>query len=1097
MSAKDSTMSGQGSIVPTLFIGLGGTGSRIVDRIASRAKTLPNWDKQLRALTSFATIDTNELDQHRLVHIPDGNRINIASFDKVKAFDGFKRSEDRQLLGFLDVAYKPRPGSKPGAGQIRIESRFGFFYHSPDIRTRLQQIVQAALAPNNTWRQTKPNKFNVYIFCTLAGGTGSGSFLSTAYMIDSIITDQGWLPRVIGHLMLSTLMTSKVGRELHPDIHANTYAALKELEHLTKLDYQQEKDEGRESEEFVYWRDENNRDEPQRVTKRPFFLAFIHDSPAHISLPNVEAAVADAAFLQLFTPIMDQAAGELDNYEKRQSDLTRFPGELKNLGKGYTKNFGAMGATAMVLPGEELLRFCALRFAAQAIRAQITFGVDKTSPSDDRARALAKLAVDYSAPRFAAMSEEAQEEEINKAFMLSVQEMSRQDERDELLQGFWYKLIESIDLGPRTGVDEKGEPMRGESLTDRVARKLGEDREVLMNKVSIRDRSFVFLQEGVNQYVELVSRLKEDVRRARSVVDEGMPGLESAASEGESILELKLNPIAERYLVLRLLERCDSAWIPEAEGELEAARKKDLSNPKVMERLEKDEFETLQDAAKAKKFKVFTDTDTFIDARDEAQRVFRDIARMARKTFNAEIRLRQLRAIRDYLVRRSRQYFRLATKMDDLVRDLERDAQALRRGEGGGLEPLALEVEVFETLEEPRRRIWDQVYEHLFIAGGRYLTTFNREELATTISDQLKPVVREDGRVVDKDLPTLVRDIRDALLALGLARLRGAIFGEGDSPGLDLARGLELEARLRLVPDGGDVAEVPEDDIRAYETRKFRALHQLTGVLGRVNAAEAKAFDDGVEFARTRILVMGHPGTKGKAAEAFQARLESVLTESGRRIDVARWHDPRIAIVHDVELGIPLYYFKSVVDEIEGPYLDVAADERRTYHLHTDYHWEKSLPNLNPRRSEVAVGWALRAFTEGMICRVISKETGGWTWKMGDDELESLGESLSTAMYRMGELHRNKDLCDHFNRTLRDGRKAMDEAEYQAQRDRLEKTVDEMIVKLGVAEMRGAHRTELLDRPLLRAILREVRDNKPFVQSSDGAADKPTSFSFS
>src|SRR5215212_10260750 len=126
--------SGQGTIIPTLFVGVGGVGSRIVDRIASRAAQLPNWESQLRPLTSFVSIDTNELDQHTLRNIPDGNRLNLSAFDKKKALDHFRRSKDRQALQWLDAGYEPRAGITPGAGQIRVESRLGFFFHSLEIR---------------------------------------------------------------------------------------------------------------------------------------------------------------------------------------------------------------------------------------------------------------------------------------------------------------------------------------------------------------------------------------------------------------------------------------------------------------------------------------------------------------------------------------------------------------------------------------------------------------------------------------------------------------------------------------------------------------------------------------------------------------------------------------------------------------------------------------------------------------------------------------------------------------------------------------------------------------------------------------------------
>ena len=1086
----DEYRSGQGTIIPTMFLGMGGTGSRIVDRIAARAAQLPNWESQLRPLTNFVSVDTNELDQHKLANIPPGNRLNIAAFDKAQVIEGFRRSQDPQALQWLDRGYQPRPGFKPGAGQIRVESRLGFFYHSPDIRERLRQLVLESLRPGITWRQSNPPKYNVYLVCTLAGGTGSGSFLPMAYLIQSVISELNWQPRVIGNLLLSTLMLDKNAPELHPDIHANTYAALKELEHLTKLDYPQVKREGRTFEPFVFCRDGNSSG-ITKVTTRPFFLSFLFDRPAHVAVHDVEAAVADAAWLQVFTPIIDNLAGELDNYEKNLEDLTRFPGELKSVGQGYTKNYGAFGAVAMVLPGSDLLEYAARRFAAQAIRSQITFGVDPSAGSDDRAVALAKLAVDYSDPKFLHMGDEGRERAINQAFVESVREMSRQDARQELLDGFWYQLVESIDEGRVTGTTPSGEAQRGESVLDRIARKLEEDRRELMNKVALKERAFVFHKEGLNQYIEYVSRLLEEIREARRIVDQGVRGLETSASEGEMVVDQKLDPIAERYLVLRLLERLEQKWIPEASAQLDAAKVKDVGNPKVRERLESELYKSLQEAAAERK--LFGRGQAFLDAREEAQEYYRGVAAAARKVFDAEIRLRQLRALGEYLRRRSRQYARLAAQMDALVQDLERDAERLRSGQADAVPGLALRIEVFETLDEPRRRIWDRVYRALYLDGGRYLATFDRETLAHTISQELKPVVRGDGTVVEKTVGQTVADLRRSLLELGRERLRGAIFGEDGEGGLDLARGLELEARLILELGRRAEEEVTEGEIDGYILKKVRALSQIAGVLARVRSAEAKALDDGVKVNRTRQLIVGGlgNGNAARTSEKLQRLLESVLQTAGRQVKTDVWHDPRIAIVHDVELPIPLYYVQPVNAEIEDSYLAVQADDRRSYNLHIDFNWESSLPNLNPRRSEIAVGWSLRVLAHGLLTRVVSKRGEDWVWQLDEGSQEALGKTLTSALYRIGEIYsRTEKLREAFEERIETVNREMAPEERTAVRLKLQESVVKALRGMEQKEMRGEmSREDILDRPILRVLLRELEADLP-VGTPAGSASR-------
>lgn len=1101
---------GQGSIIPTLFVGLGGVGSRIVDRIAARAAGLPNWGPQLAGLNAFLSIDTNELDQHKLDRIPPGNRINIAAFDKAKVVEYLRRSKDPQTSDWLDESYQPRPGFKPGAGQIRLESRLGFFYHSPDIRRRIDELVADLLRPNNPWRQQRPPKINVYLFCSLAGGTGSGSFLSAAYLIDEVIRERHWQPRLIANLLLSTLLTDKVGPELHADIHANTYAALKELEHLTKLDYDQIKQTGRTSDSFVYCRDEHADNIP-RVTQRPFFMTFIMDRPPHLGLPRAEQAIADAAYLQVFTPIIDNLAGELDNYEKNLEGLTRFPGDLSDVGEGYSKNFGAYGATAMVLPGEDLLEYSALRFAAQAIRSQITFGAGSGAGAaegadgegdDDRVQALAKLAVDYADPQFQKMSEQGREEVINNAFVRSVRELRRQDAKEALTDGYWYRLVESVDEGRLTGTDDKGQEKRGETLLQTVERSLAEARNELITKISIKDRSMYFPKESVNVYIDHIAKLEEEVRQGHQLVASELPGLRNAAEAGEMVSDLRLDPIGERYLVVRLLEHCAGTWLPAAEEQLAKAEKADmLTNAAVRKRLREEIYEALQRAAGTRR--VFNRDQDFEQVKQEAQTEYTKARSAAAKLLDAKVRLEQLRGLHRWLGRRSRQFVRLATRMDGLVRELEAEAERLRAGEGAQVAPLALRVEVFETLKQPRRRIWDQVFDALFIAGGRFLSTFDRQVLARTITAELAPVVDEQNRVVEKSVERTVADLRRALTGLGRERLAPRILGDDDQDGLDIARGLELEARLLLGIAGSAIDAEPEPVVAAaiaeHKESKLRALAQLSGVLARVSSTDARALKDGVVVNRTRQLILGFDaGAAGSGAEALEQRLVDILSEAGRQVKVDHWHDPRLIIVHDVEQPIPLYYFPAITGDIEQAYIRVAANEQRGYNLHTDFRWERSLPNLNPRRSELGVSWALETLAAALVNGVIKPEGGTWTWVSADDsEPMLLHPLLSGALYKLGELHSREKLRTSLETQIERAAEGFGEQKVEQRRAKVDDWLEQQLVGIEKGEITGkASKEAFLDRPVIRALQRLVRAAAPVATEAPSAPGgyKPLDF---
>jgi hypothetical protein len=1073
---------------------MGGAGSRIVDRIAYRASKLPNWEEQIGPLTQFVAIDTNKLDQNRLTQIPTGNRILIGGFDKVGVIEGYREAKNRQATSWIDESYHPREGIKPGAGQIRIESRLGFFYNSARIRQRLEQIVDDITRPNITWRQSDPPYFYVYLVSTLAGGTGSGSFLSMAYLVRDVIRNRGiWQPRVIAKLLLSTLMTDKVSTDLHLDIHANTYSALKELEHLTKLNYPRVKEEGRKYEEFAYWYNESvgPAGEPSRVESAPFFMSFIHDRAARFAIPDFEAAVADASYLELFTPNIDNFASSLDNYEKHLVDLTKYPGDLRNVGLGYTKNFGAMGAAVMLIPADDLLQYCALRFAAEALRSQITFGVDTHNPRDERSIALAKLVIDYDAPAFRNMVEEEQQRIINERYVDSVLEMKRQEERDEQPNGFWSKLVESVDFGPVIGADEKtGEPRRGESLVQVALRKLKEQREKAVNSITIRQRGFTFHKESVGMFQDYVDKLKEDVIASRRRIDEQLPGLRRSAEEGEVISALKLDPLTERYLVLRLTKKLNEEAISGAEKQVKTFEANDIRKATVTDRFEELRQQLMHEAAprglgQRMKGMFHSDADeAFQSAKDEAETYYRGIANGTEKLLDAEILLSQLQNLVGYLGRRANQYARLSRYMNRVVHDLFEKAEELRRGQGGMI-PFALEVEVLQRMEEPKERLWDKVFDELFVLGGRYSTTFDRRILAETIARELGPI-QVDGRVRAKTDDETVADLKRALLELGRTRTGARIMGTAADQdyGLDLYSALTMEAALVLREEGvkrGTLREgepVPQAAVDRYLETKLRSLHDLCGVMARVNTAAWRAQNDGVVLENTRHVVHGLNAADGRtlAPAAFLDRVQAVLSQGVDKLNTAAWHDSKMIVVYDAQAPIPLYYFSPICSDIENAYERVAQNLNRGYKLHTDARWEESLPNLNPAKTKIVMNWVIRTLLAGWALGKVSCDAkkNWWYSKTGQESPTLLGKGLSKALYKLGERGALEDLKRGFDRDLEQARSGLSEEEIAKKYGDLSVVISKELERIMEKQITDGRATltpeDVLDIPILQTL---------------------------
>lgn len=1082
-------MKQQGTITPTMFIGLGGIGSRIVDRIADRASRLPNWEAQLRELTTFVSIDTNKIDLDDLKSVPSGSRIHIGAVDKQQIVDNYRKSNNKQALQWIDRNYRPRKGEKPGAGQIRVESRLGYHAASPGIRSKLENLVRYTLDPNNSWR-TKTKSYYVYLYASLAGGTGSGSFLTVAYLIQDILASFDKQPRVIGNFVLSTMLTHKVQPALHLNIHANTYAALKELEHMMKLGYQSVQTERPGGEEYVFWNNENSSEIP-KVKTSPLFHGFIFDRPSENDIRDVEITLADSSFLQLFTPVIDTVAGYYDNYEQHLQALTHFAGENKTVGRGYSKNFGAFGTAALVVPAPDLHEYCATRFAAEALRRQITFGASVHSSAGERDRALDRLKINYSDPTFQNLDETARFDRINDAFLRCVQTMADFDDKDGLREGYWYRLVEDVDRGRPSGTDKDGKDIRTDSLMQVVVRLLDEARKPFIDQVSIKIRAFVFTREGVNQYVELLTKFKEDVRTSTVNVEGGKEILKAGAAAGEvfSRLDPRPTPMKERYLVVQLLRLCDSKLIPEAKDQLEKTRAKSFASNGVQERLEREIPASLNEAAQARgRFHIGWDEEGFTAVRNSAATEFQEVARSQSKFFDADLRLAQYQALRDFLSARARQYAMLSAQLNDLVTQLEDDAESVRQGVAQQYPRLQLSVEVFETIPQPRKRMWAEVYENLFLAEGREMATFDRQTLATAISQQLEPVKDpRTGRYSPKPIHSLAADLKRAMIELGRQRLRPAIYGDQDQRGLSLESALELEARIMLPVRPGIPLSV--DEINSYMVEKFKSVQLMAALIARTRSEQMRSLDDGVKLASDRHFLL----RKNAVSPAFYERFRGILANTIRTFQPGEIDNPHLALVHDVDLPIPLYYFPTITGEIESGYEKIMANDQRAFQVHTDFNWEYALPNLNPDKAELQVTSSIETLLDGIVAKVFAPDPGSgqWVWKRSDNTREPLGDNLSAAVYKVVDILGTPDLGDAMRRAISETIGSTGPAEMAARTAMFKDNAGKLLENAAMRKFRHeGTRTDELEMPILRALqsLAEKRLSREGAAAEDQSA---------
>jgi len=243
---------------PTLFIGVGGTGMEVLQRV------------RRHILSQIWGTDSN---RHRVESLADFPIAQFINFDldagavtqsgqsqkQDAMYDLVKFSEEEKLIESFDIEKYSRDddslGRYPhikdwspltpqkirelnidpskGAGQIRGISRLYFFDKYPKIKEMIRLKLRSlsnGLSKDHQLKklqlELQQDKFRVVVVCSVAGGTGSGSFL-----------DMGWLSTWLGRtevgaveVELVVFMPSGFQSANKDRTEANGYAALMELE---------------------------------------------------------------------------------------------------------------------------------------------------------------------------------------------------------------------------------------------------------------------------------------------------------------------------------------------------------------------------------------------------------------------------------------------------------------------------------------------------------------------------------------------------------------------------------------------------------------------------------------------------------------------------------------------------------------------------------------------------------------------------------------------------------------------------------------------------------------------------------------------------
>ena len=120
-----------------------------------------------------------------------------------------------------------------GAGQIRSNGRFAFTYNEISVKNRLNSVATQILNAQNRGPKYEPmgSNMEIHLIFSLCGGTGSGTFLNTAYLIKELYPNC----KLCGYAVLPDVFRARLNGAKVERVRANAYGAIKDLDYLMHL----------------------------------------------------------------------------------------------------------------------------------------------------------------------------------------------------------------------------------------------------------------------------------------------------------------------------------------------------------------------------------------------------------------------------------------------------------------------------------------------------------------------------------------------------------------------------------------------------------------------------------------------------------------------------------------------------------------------------------------------------------------------------------------------------------------------------------------------------------------------------------------------
>lgn len=340
---------------PTLLIGLGGTGCKIIERVSQMVTS------EQRSSIAFAVFDT-DINDLRGIQRRNPFIKTIQTSTKQTVGEYLNKDAHARDNWFPVNAILNGKTLTEGAGQVRSISRLAL---ETVIRAgRMEPLHEAIQSLYKVEEDKADQALRVVIASSLAGGTGSGLILPVALYIRNYLQTHFRQSANItrGFFILPEVFYEVItGQAERNNLKANAYATLRELDAFLMKGDATLHERYASSVRMQFPRTASTGYEEYDV--RPYDFCFLFD-----------AQNADGSKLNSFDQYLDHAAnciyaqsiGPMNKRSNSSEDNT-----IRKLAKERGRNrYAGAGASMLVYPAEDICKLIALKWAKQCVSKQ-------------------------------------------------------------------------------------------------------------------------------------------------------------------------------------------------------------------------------------------------------------------------------------------------------------------------------------------------------------------------------------------------------------------------------------------------------------------------------------------------------------------------------------------------------------------------------------------------------------------------------------------------------------------------------------------------------------------------------------------------------